>query len=69
VRVKIGRRWRTGTAHVLPGDDWRERQRHLPNRANAAAVRLMGSEHVTVRVDLDPAGATPGVSPPAAPSG
>jgi deazaflavin-dependent oxidoreductase (nitroreductase family) len=68
VRVRIGRAWRTATAHVLPDDDWRERQRHLPNRANAAAVRLMGSEPVTVRVDLDPAGA-PGASPPAAPSG
>jgi deazaflavin-dependent oxidoreductase (nitroreductase family) len=55
VRVRIGRRWRTGTAHVLPDDDWRERQRQIPNRLNSAVVRVMGSEPVTVRVDLDPA--------------
>jgi deazaflavin-dependent oxidoreductase (nitroreductase family) len=53
VRVRIGRRWRTGTAQVLPGDDWRERQRRIPNKANSAMVRLAGSEPVTVRVDLD----------------
>ena len=55
VRVRIGRRGRTGTAHVLPDDDWRERQRQIPNRLNSAVVRVMGSEPVTVRVDLDPA--------------
>jgi deazaflavin-dependent oxidoreductase (nitroreductase family) len=55
VRVRIGRRWRTGTAQVLPEDDWRERQRRMPNRFNSAVVRVMGTEHVTVRVDLDPA--------------
>ena len=54
VRVKVGRRWRTGTAHPLPDDDPRERQRKLPNRLNAAAVRLMGSDLLSVRVDLDP---------------
>ena len=57
VRVRVGRRWRTGTAHVLVGDDWRERQRRLPNKVNSAVVRAVGTEHVTVRVDLDPAGA------------
>src|SRR3954452_11517525 len=29
VRVKVGRRWRSGTAHVLPEDDPRERLRML----------------------------------------
>ncbi len=58
VRVRVGRRWRTGTARVLEGDDWRERQRLMPkNRLNSAMVRVMGTEPVTVRVDLDPAGA------------
>jgi deazaflavin-dependent oxidoreductase (nitroreductase family) len=57
VRVRVGRRWRTGTARVLAGDDWRERQRRMSNRVNSAVVRAMGTEHVTVRVDLDPAGA------------
>ncbi len=56
VRVRVGRRWRTGTAHVLEGDDWRERQRRLPNKVNSAMVRAVGTEHVTIRVDLDPAG-------------
>jgi deazaflavin-dependent oxidoreductase (nitroreductase family) len=52
VRVRVGRRWRTGTARALPDDDWRARQREMP-RLNGAMVRLMGSEPVTVRVDLD----------------
>jgi deazaflavin-dependent oxidoreductase (nitroreductase family) len=63
VRVRVGLRWRAGTARVLEDDDWRERQRRLPNKLNSAVVRLMGTEHVTVRVDLDPPGA------PASPSG
>jgi deazaflavin-dependent oxidoreductase (nitroreductase family) len=54
VRVRIGRDWRTGTARVVPDDDPRERQRRMPNRLNSAGVRLMGSDLVTVRVDLDP---------------
>jgi deazaflavin-dependent oxidoreductase (nitroreductase family) len=69
VRVKVGRGWRSGTAHVLPDDDWRERQRRIPNRLNAAAVRAMGSDPVTVRVDLDPAGAAAPRAPEASPSG
>jgi deazaflavin-dependent oxidoreductase (nitroreductase family) len=59
VRVRTGRRWRSGTAQVLYDDDWRERQRRLPNKINSAAVRLMGTEHVTIRVDLDPASGAP----------
>ncbi len=54
VRVKVGRRWRTGTAHLMPEDDARERQRRIPNKMNSAAVRMMGTELLTVRVDLDP---------------
>jgi len=51
-------RWRTGTAQVLPDDDPRKRQRwlagQLPSSArNAAAVRLFGTELLTVRIDLD----------------
>ncbi len=59
VRVRVGRRWRPGTARVLEDDDWRERQRRMPGRVNSAVVRAMGTEPVTVRVDLDPAGAPP----------
>jgi deazaflavin-dependent oxidoreductase (nitroreductase family) len=65
VRVRIGRRWRTGNAHVLSTDDWRERQRRIPNRFNSAVVRAMGTEQVTVRVDLDPASGAPGSAGPA----
>ena len=53
VRIKIGRRWHTGTALVMPDDDPRARQRAMP-AANAAVVRLTGTDLLTVRVDLDP---------------
>jgi deazaflavin-dependent oxidoreductase (nitroreductase family) len=53
VRVRIGRRWRSGVAHVLDDDDPIARQRTLP-RLNSIAVRTLGSELVTVRIDLDP---------------
>jgi deazaflavin-dependent oxidoreductase (nitroreductase family) len=52
VRIKIGRRWRTGTAHIMPNDDPRARRRAMPG-VNAAVVRLMGTDLLTVRVDLD----------------
>jgi deazaflavin-dependent oxidoreductase (nitroreductase family) len=53
VRVRIGRRWRSGVARVLDDDDPVARQRSLP-RLNSLAVRTLGSELVTVRIDLDP---------------
>jgi deazaflavin-dependent oxidoreductase (nitroreductase family) len=53
VRVKVGRRWRSGTAHILPDDDPHERMRTLGRRANDATVRLMGTQHLVIRVDLD----------------
>ena len=54
VRVFVHGRWRTGTAELMPEDDPVERQRDLP-RLNARMVRLMGTDLLTVRVDLDPA--------------
>src|SRR3954447_3584940 len=54
VRVKVGRRWLSGTAHVLPEDDPRERLRMLKRPLNDAGLRAMASEMVVVRVDLDP---------------
>lgn len=54
VRVFVGGRWRTGTAQLVPDDDPLERQRRLPGRLNAAAVRLMATDLLTVRVDLEP---------------
>jgi len=62
VRLKLREgfrtRWHTGTAHLLPDDDPRERQRWLANQlpssaANARAVRLFGTQLLTVRIDLD----------------
>ncbi|MDQ3935756.1 MAG: nitroreductase family deazaflavin-dependent oxidoreductase [Actinomycetota bacterium] len=53
VRVKVGRRWYAGTAHVLTDDDPGERMRALGRPANDSMVRLMGTEHLTIRVDLD----------------
>ena len=55
VRVRVGRKWRSGTAHVLYDDDWRERQRQLPNKLNSATVRLVGTEHLTIRIDFEAA--------------
>lgn len=52
VRVRIGGQWRTGTAHLLPDDDPWERLRKLP-RFNGVGVRTMGTELLTIRVDLD----------------
>ena len=62
VRLKLrkGTRliWLTGTAHLLPDDDPRERQRwlataHPGSSSNSAIVRLMATQMLTVRIDLD----------------
>ena len=53
VRVLVGGRWREGTATLLPDDDTVERQRRLGRRLNAAFVRLMGTDLLTIRIDLD----------------
>lgn len=63
VRVKLREgfraRWHPGTASLLPDDDPRERQRWLSRQrpgsaSNAAAVRLFGTELLTVRIDFEP---------------
>jgi deazaflavin-dependent oxidoreductase (nitroreductase family) len=62
VRLKLREglkyRWHAGTAHLLSDDDPRERQSwlasQLPSSAgNARAVRLFGTQLLTVRIDLD----------------
>ena len=53
VRVKVRGKWRSGTAHVLPDDDVETRMRALNRTVNDRTVRLMGSELLTVRIDLD----------------
>ena len=54
VRVKVGRRWRSGTAHILPDDDPRERLRALGRPVNDALLLAVGTEQLTIRIDLDP---------------
>lgn len=54
VRVKVCGRWRSGTAHVMPEDDARERLGKIGLRFNALVVRAMGTDLLTVRIDLDP---------------
>jgi deazaflavin-dependent oxidoreductase (nitroreductase family) len=59
VRVRMRGGWRTGTAHPMPDDDVRARLRKLSKgkpglRLNAAVVRLMSTDPMTVRIDLDP---------------
>ena len=56
VRVKVGRKWREGTARILEDDDPYERMRMLKRRSNDTMVRLVGTEHLTIRVDLDAPG-------------
>jgi deazaflavin-dependent oxidoreductase (nitroreductase family) len=62
VRMKLREgfrtRWCTGTAHLLSDDDPRERQRWLLSQlpssaANARAVRLFGTQLLSIRIDLD----------------
>lgn len=54
VRVYAGGRWRSGTGHLMPDDDPVSRLRTLPQR-NARVVQRVGTELLTIRVDLDPA--------------
>jgi deazaflavin-dependent oxidoreductase (nitroreductase family) len=63
VRVKVrsgsGVGWRAGTAHLLDDDDLRERRRrigrgNLARRLCVSASAAMGTDPLTVRIDLDP---------------
>jgi deazaflavin-dependent oxidoreductase (nitroreductase family) len=53
VRVKVGGRWRSGTAHLMPEDDTEARQRRMGNWFNSVVLRVVGTELLTVRIDLD----------------
>ena len=53
VRVKVGRRWYEGRAQLLPDDDPRERLRLLGRPVNDTMLRLVGTEQVTIRIDLE----------------
>ncbi|MBF6333714.1 nitroreductase/quinone reductase family protein [Nocardia transvalensis] len=52
VRLQIRSRWHSGTAHLLPSDDPYARLRLLP-RFNSWNVRLLGTNLLTIRIDLD----------------
>jgi deazaflavin-dependent oxidoreductase (nitroreductase family) len=63
VRVKVGggprASWRAGTAHILDGDDPRERQRilargNLARRLCVCTSKEAETSPLTVRIDLDP---------------
>jgi deazaflavin-dependent oxidoreductase (nitroreductase family) len=62
VRIKVSGRssgvWRPGTAHILDDDDPRERQRiarwtSLARGLCVSASELMGTDFLTIRIDLD----------------
>ena len=54
VRVRLGRTWRTGQGVLCPDDDPRARLRSIGRPINAFMVRTMGTDLLTVRIDLDP---------------
>ena len=60
VRLKIGPHWRAGRAGLLPEDDaWRrraaiDRQGGWLGRADGVFFKVLGSQPMTVRVDLSP---------------
>jgi deazaflavin-dependent oxidoreductase (nitroreductase family) len=54
VRVKVGRRWYSGTAHILEDDDPRARLRWLRRPVNDLLLLAVGTEQLTIRIDLDP---------------
>ncbi len=58
VRLRIGRRWRKGTARLVPDDDPRERLRYIASRRpiarlNTATVSLMQTDPLTIRIELN----------------
>jgi deazaflavin-dependent oxidoreductase (nitroreductase family) len=66
VRFRTGPRrpWRTGVAHILDGDDPRERRRLLEQGNNwrrmcMSASHVMSTDPLTIRVDLDEESETP----------
>lgn len=54
VRVQLGRTWRQGVGHLLQDDDAGTRMLRI-NPVNGLFIWLAGREHLTIRIDLDPA--------------
>lgn len=53
MRVKVGRHWHRGTAHILLDDDPRQRLRWLKRPVNDAFLLLIGTQQLTIGVDLE----------------
>ena len=56
VRVKVDGRWYDGTAQLLPDDDPHQRLRWLRRRVNDTLLLLVGTQQLTIRVDLERSG-------------
>jgi deazaflavin-dependent oxidoreductase (nitroreductase family) len=58
VRVNVAGKWRAGVAQIVEEDpEQRLRQiveRNRRARGNARIVRKLGTEHLVIRIDLDP---------------
>jgi deazaflavin-dependent oxidoreductase (nitroreductase family) len=59
VRVRMRGRWHSGVARPMPEDDPRQRLRMMERgkpglRLNNVFTRLMATDPMTVRIDLDP---------------
>ena len=52
VRLRIRGRWQPGMAVIVTGDDPERRLERFGRPAHAAAVRRLGTDLLTVRVDL-----------------
>lgn len=55
VRVQLGRRWRSGTAEIQDDDEPKSRLKQIGRPVNGMMVRAMGTDLLSIRVDLDPA--------------
>jgi len=53
MRMKVGRHWYDGTAQILADDDPRQRLRWLGRPVNDAFLLLIGTQQLTICVDLD----------------
>jgi F420H(2)-dependent quinone reductase len=62
VRVKSGGRWYAGRAHILDDDDPLARARWMADtlgplhKADSLAARLLSTQPLTIRIDLEPTG-------------
>jgi deazaflavin-dependent oxidoreductase (nitroreductase family) len=69
VRVKSGGRWRAGRAHILDDDDALARAQWMADtlgplhKADRLVARLLGTQPLTIRIDLEPPGAAPPTRP------